>query len=116
MPPICQSASWGKPQFYPHVQVELCKAFGDPSKPRAWSKHTQKPGQAEPSAKDKAAERPVVKKVRVPDEQFPQILLSFTLPSPAPQLLACFFSTFPASAPHLLSFLFSPFRETKRRK
>ncbi|XP_055002947.1 probable RNA-binding protein 19 [Sorex araneus] len=36
------------------VTVELCKAFGDPSKPRAWSKHAQKPGQAEPPSRTEA--------------------------------------------------------------
>uniref|UniRef100_A0AAX7U2H2 Probable RNA-binding protein 19 n=1 Tax=Astatotilapia calliptera TaxID=8154 RepID=A0AAX7U2H2_ASTCA len=32
------------------VTVEMCKAFGDPSKARAWSKHTQSSGQGKPSA------------------------------------------------------------------
>ncbi|XP_059105738.1 probable RNA-binding protein 19 [Peromyscus eremicus] len=27
------------------ITVEFCKSFGDPTKPRAWSKHAQKPGQ-----------------------------------------------------------------------
>ncbi|KAM8866469.1 putative RNA-binding protein 19 [Synchiropus picturatus] len=32
------------------VTVEMCKAFGDPSKARAWSKHTQKSIPVKPSA------------------------------------------------------------------
>uniref|UniRef100_A0AAQ5YYA5 Probable RNA-binding protein 19 n=1 Tax=Amphiprion ocellaris TaxID=80972 RepID=A0AAQ5YYA5_AMPOC len=32
------------------VTVEMCKAFGDPTKARAWSKHTQSSGQDKPSA------------------------------------------------------------------
>uniref|UniRef100_A0AAX7SGH1 Probable RNA-binding protein 19 n=1 Tax=Astatotilapia calliptera TaxID=8154 RepID=A0AAX7SGH1_ASTCA len=35
------------------VTVEMCKAFGDPSKARAWSKHTQSSGQGKPSAPKK---------------------------------------------------------------
>lgn len=35
-------------------QVELCKAFGDPSKPKAWSKHSQKAPTSE-----KQTEKPV---------------------------------------------------------
>lgn len=35
-------------------QVELCKAFGDPSKPKAWSKHSQKA-----PASEKQPEKPV---------------------------------------------------------
>ncbi|KAF7661994.1 hypothetical protein LDENG_00248920 [Lucifuga dentata] len=31
------------------VTVEMCKAFGDPTKARAWSKHTQSTGQDKPS-------------------------------------------------------------------
>ena len=30
-------------------QVEMCKAFGDPTKAKAWSKHTQRSGQDKPS-------------------------------------------------------------------
>uniref|UniRef100_A0A1A7X914 Probable RNA-binding protein 19 n=2 Tax=Iconisemion striatum TaxID=60296 RepID=A0A1A7X914_9TELE len=32
------------------VTVEMCKAFGDPTKEKSWSKHTQKPEQDKPSA------------------------------------------------------------------
>ncbi|XP_047448458.1 probable RNA-binding protein 19 [Mugil cephalus] len=32
------------------VTVEMCKAFGDPTKAKAWSKHTQNSGQDKPSA------------------------------------------------------------------
>ncbi|XP_030593757.1 putative RNA-binding protein 19 [Archocentrus centrarchus] len=32
------------------VTVEMCKAFGDPTKAKAWSKHTQSSGQVKPSA------------------------------------------------------------------
>ncbi|XP_055260316.1 probable RNA-binding protein 19 [Moschus berezovskii] len=35
------------------ITVELCKSFGDPTKPRAWSKHAQKPSQSKPPPKDK---------------------------------------------------------------
>ncbi|XP_024069444.2 probable RNA-binding protein 19 [Terrapene carolina triunguis] len=35
------------------ITVEFCKSFGDPSKPRAWSKHSQKP-----SAPEKPADKP----------------------------------------------------------
>ncbi|XP_035022008.2 probable RNA-binding protein 19 [Hippoglossus stenolepis] len=31
------------------VTVEMCKAFGDPTKAKAWSKHTQRSGQDKPS-------------------------------------------------------------------
>lgn len=46
------------------MQVEFCKSFGDPAKPRAWSKHTQKPVQANPPLKDKHSVPPEAKKVR----------------------------------------------------
>ncbi|XP_067406263.1 probable RNA-binding protein 19 isoform X2 [Emydura macquarii macquarii] len=35
------------------ITVEFCKSFGDPSKPRAWSKHSQKP-----SAPEKPTNKP----------------------------------------------------------
>lgn len=35
------------------ITVEFCKSFGDPTKPRAWSKHAQKPAPAQPPPKDK---------------------------------------------------------------
>uniref|UniRef100_A0AAX7UB07 Probable RNA-binding protein 19 n=1 Tax=Astatotilapia calliptera TaxID=8154 RepID=A0AAX7UB07_ASTCA len=38
------------------VTVEMCKAFGDPSKARAWSKHTQSSGQGKPSKKKQKKE------------------------------------------------------------
>ncbi|XP_008575479.1 PREDICTED: probable RNA-binding protein 19 [Galeopterus variegatus] len=34
------------------IIVEFCKAFGDPTKPRAWSKHAQKPSQSKQPSKD----------------------------------------------------------------
>ncbi|XP_065548537.1 probable RNA-binding protein 19 [Lathamus discolor] len=37
------------------ITVELCKSFGDPSKPKAWSKHSQKV-----PASEKQTEKPVV--------------------------------------------------------
>ncbi|XP_077016036.1 putative RNA-binding protein 19 [Tamandua tetradactyla] len=37
------------------ITVELCKSFGDPTKPRAWSKHAQKPSQAKQPSKDSLA-------------------------------------------------------------
>lgn len=52
-------------QFYPRmnsflllfsVQVEMCKAFGDPTKSKSWSKHTQKSEQDKPSAPSKPAD------------------------------------------------------------
>uniref|UniRef100_A0AAQ5ZVD3 Probable RNA-binding protein 19 n=1 Tax=Amphiprion ocellaris TaxID=80972 RepID=A0AAQ5ZVD3_AMPOC len=38
------------------VTVEMCKAFGDPTKARAWSKHTQSSGQDKPSKKKQKKE------------------------------------------------------------
>ncbi|KAH0517111.1 putative RNA-binding protein 19 [Microtus ochrogaster] len=32
------------------ITVEFCKSFGDPTKPRAWSKHAQKPSQPKQSS------------------------------------------------------------------
>ncbi|XP_010597254.2 probable RNA-binding protein 19 isoform X2 [Loxodonta africana] len=34
------------------ITVEFCKSFGDPTRPRAWSKHAQKPSQPKPPSKD----------------------------------------------------------------
>ncbi|XP_053444569.1 probable RNA-binding protein 19 isoform X2 [Nycticebus coucang] len=34
------------------ITVEFCKSFGDPTKPRAWSKHAQKPSQSQQLPKD----------------------------------------------------------------
>lgn len=34
------------------ITVEFCKSFGDPSKPRAWSKHAQKPSQPKQPSQD----------------------------------------------------------------
>ncbi|XP_008052444.1 probable RNA-binding protein 19 [Carlito syrichta] len=42
------------------ITVEFCKSFGDPTKPRAWSKHAQKPSQSKQPPKDPAA--PEIKK------------------------------------------------------
>lgn len=46
------------------LQVEFCKSFGDPTKPRAWSKHAQKSSQSKPPPKDKDAISTGAKKVR----------------------------------------------------
>ncbi|XP_025745503.1 probable RNA-binding protein 19 isoform X2 [Callorhinus ursinus] len=35
------------------ITVEFCKSFGDPTKPRAWSRHTQQISQAKNPSKDK---------------------------------------------------------------
>ncbi|XP_023963860.2 probable RNA-binding protein 19 [Chrysemys picta bellii] len=41
------------------ITVEFCKSFGDPSKPRAWSKHSQKPSAPEkPTDKPKTSPAP----------------------------------------------------------
>lgn len=37
------------------ITVEFCKSFGDPTKPRAWSKHAQKPSQSKQPAQDSIA-------------------------------------------------------------
>ncbi|XP_066116597.1 probable RNA-binding protein 19 isoform X1 [Saccopteryx bilineata] len=37
------------------ITVEFCKSFGDPAKPRAWSKHAQKQSQSPQPSKDKAS-------------------------------------------------------------
>ncbi|KAM5237750.1 putative RNA-binding protein 19 [Ctenodactylus gundi] len=34
------------------ISVEFCKSFGDPTKPRAWSRHAQKPGQPKNPSQD----------------------------------------------------------------
>ncbi|KAM5311046.1 putative RNA-binding protein 19 isoform 3-T3 [Glossophaga mutica] len=44
------------------ITVEFCKSFGDPTKPRAWSKHAQKPDQSKPPPKDKDSVPPDAKK------------------------------------------------------
>ncbi|KAM8817018.1 putative RNA-binding protein 19 [Rhynchonycteris naso] len=44
------------------ITVEFCKSFGDPAKPRAWSKHAQKPSQFPQPSKDKASVPPETKK------------------------------------------------------
>lgn len=36
-------------------QVELCKSFGDPTKPKAWSKHSQKAPASEKQTKEPLA-------------------------------------------------------------
>lgn len=46
------------------MQVEFCKSFGDPTKPRAWSKHAQKPSQSKQPSKNKDAVPQETKKVR----------------------------------------------------
>lgn len=57
---------WQVPPDHPPspVQVEFCKSFGDPTKPRAWSKHAQKAGQTKQPPKDKDSVPPETKKVR----------------------------------------------------
>ncbi|XP_024900250.1 probable RNA-binding protein 19 isoform X1 [Pteropus alecto] len=35
------------------ITVEFCKSFGDPTKPRAWSRHAQKPSQSKQPSKNK---------------------------------------------------------------
>ncbi|CAK6440388.1 unnamed protein product [Pipistrellus nathusii] len=44
------------------ITVEFCKSFGDPTKPRAWSKHAQKASQTKPPPKDKDSVTPETKK------------------------------------------------------
>ncbi|XP_070255718.1 probable RNA-binding protein 19 [Myotis yumanensis] len=44
------------------ITVEFCKSFGDPTKPRAWSKHAQKPSQTKQPPKDKDSVPPETKK------------------------------------------------------
>ncbi|KAM9055183.1 putative RNA-binding protein 19 isoform 1-T2 [Megaptera novaeangliae] len=44
------------------ITVEFCKSFGDPTKPRAWSKHAQKASQSKPPPKDKDSISPETKK------------------------------------------------------
>ncbi|XP_033692850.1 probable RNA-binding protein 19 isoform X2 [Tursiops truncatus] len=44
------------------ITVEFCKSFGDPTKPRAWSKHAQKTSQSKPPLKDKDSISPETKK------------------------------------------------------
>lgn len=46
------------------MQVEFCKSFGDPTKPRAWSKHAQKPSQSKQPSKNKDSVSRETKKVR----------------------------------------------------
>ncbi|KAM4827370.1 putative RNA-binding protein 19 [Thomomys bottae] len=51
------------------ITVEFCKSFGDPTKPRAWSKHGQKASQPEQPAQDSAPkEAKQDKKNKVPTE------------------------------------------------
>ncbi|XP_048198851.1 probable RNA-binding protein 19 isoform X2 [Perognathus longimembris pacificus] len=51
------------------ITVEFCKSFGDPAKPRAWSKHGQKANQPEQPAQDSAPrETKKDKKNKVPTE------------------------------------------------
>ncbi|XP_004843785.1 probable RNA-binding protein 19 isoform X2 [Heterocephalus glaber] len=51
------------------ITVEFCKSFGDPTKPRAWSKHAQKPSEPKKSQKDSACpETKKEKKKREPSE------------------------------------------------
>lgn len=37
------------------ITVEFCKSFGDPTKPRAWSKHAQKPSQPKQPSQDSSS-------------------------------------------------------------
>uniref|UniRef100_A0A3Q3QR76 Probable RNA-binding protein 19 n=1 Tax=Monopterus albus TaxID=43700 RepID=A0A3Q3QR76_MONAL len=45
------------------VTVDMCKAFGDPTKAKAWSKHTQRPGQ------DKTAAAPDTDSKKLEEDQ-----------------------------------------------
>lgn len=60
---------WAQRQVPPHhppspVQVEFCKSFGDPTKPRAWSRHAQQPSQTKQPPKDEDSVPPETRKVR----------------------------------------------------
>lgn len=44
------------------ITVEFCKSFGDPTKPRAWSRHAQKPSQAKPPSNNKDSVPPETEK------------------------------------------------------
>ncbi|XP_029475657.1 probable RNA-binding protein 19 [Rhinatrema bivittatum] len=44
------------------ITVEFCKSFGDPSKPKAWSKHSQKPDQSEKLAESQSLTQDMNKK------------------------------------------------------
>ena len=46
------------------TQVEFCKSFGDPTKPRAWSKHAQKTSQSKNPSKGQDSISMEPKKVR----------------------------------------------------
>ncbi|EFB19054.1 hypothetical protein PANDA_014807, partial [Ailuropoda melanoleuca] len=46
------------------ITVEFCKSFGDPTKPRAWSRHAQKISQSKNPSKDKDSVPTEPKKVR----------------------------------------------------
>ncbi|XP_013359156.1 PREDICTED: probable RNA-binding protein 19 isoform X2 [Chinchilla lanigera] len=51
------------------ITVEFCKSFGDPTKPRAWSKHAQKPSDPKKSSEDAACpETKKDKKKREPSD------------------------------------------------
>ncbi|XP_073917239.1 probable RNA-binding protein 19 isoform X2 [Castor canadensis] len=52
------------------VTVEFCKSFGDPTKPRAWSKHAPKPSQPKQPSQDSAPPetKKDTKKNKVPSE------------------------------------------------
>uniref|UniRef100_A0A3Q2ZHE5 Probable RNA-binding protein 19 n=1 Tax=Hippocampus comes TaxID=109280 RepID=A0A3Q2ZHE5_HIPCM len=51
------------------VTVEMCKAFGDPTKSKAWSKHTQSSEPEKPATQTKTAE-----KLLEEDEEFKEFL------------------------------------------
>lgn len=44
------------------ITVEFCKSFGDPTKPRAWSRHAQKPSQSKPPSNNKDSVPPETEK------------------------------------------------------
>lgn len=44
------------------ITVEFCKSFGDPTKPRAWSRHAQKPSQSKQPSNNKVSVPPETEK------------------------------------------------------
>uniref|UniRef100_A0A671EVB2 Probable RNA-binding protein 19 n=1 Tax=Rhinolophus ferrumequinum TaxID=59479 RepID=A0A671EVB2_RHIFE len=44
------------------ITVEFCKSFGDPTKPRAWSRHAQKPSQSKQPSNNKDSVPPETEK------------------------------------------------------
>ncbi|XP_008845690.1 probable RNA-binding protein 19 isoform X1 [Nannospalax galili] len=50
------------------ITVEFCKSFGDPTKPRAWSKHAQKPSQSKQQDSVPPDTKKDKKKKKVPND------------------------------------------------